>query len=227
MSLLFIAFMATSCEDNANWVILPDLTPDPETPEAVHVYMIGDEFGSWDWASSGIVDMIPVNGHAEDQFWCVRYITAGKGFKWCQVKDWDGDFAELNEVIGYEVKDGNAVVAEDGFYIVYIDLTGKRIAVEPAQVWGIGDCFGGWDQAKFPFVADGKSLKITTTKEGELRIYTKSSIVTDDWDWWKMEFVILNGKIEYRGAGDDQDRNVVAAGKTVSLDFNAGTGSVQ
>ena len=41
-----------------------------------------------------------------------------------------------------------------------------------------------------------------------------------------MEFVVLNGKIEYRGNGGDQERATVGAGKTVTLDFNAGTGTI-
>jgi hypothetical protein len=42
-----------------------------------------------------------------------------------------------------------------------------------------------------------------------------------------MEFIILDGKIEYRGTGGDQTRVPVAAGKTVTLDFNAGTGTIE
>jgi hypothetical protein len=40
-----------------------------------------------------------------------------------------------------------------------------------------------------------------------------------------MEFVLMNGVIEYRGTGPDQDRVPVGAGQMVVLDFNAGTGS--
>ncbi|MPN40763.1 Outer membrane protein SusF [bioreactor metagenome] len=74
---------------------------------------------------------------------------------------------------------------------------------------------------------DGNKMKITTTASGELRLYANSSGSTVGGDWWRMEFVILNGKIEYRGNGGDQDRVTVAAGKTVTLDFNAGTGTIQ
>jgi hypothetical protein len=45
-------------------------------------------------------------------------------------------------------------------------------------------------------------------------------------DWWQMEFNIYDGKIVYRAGGDDQEAVAVSAGQTVTLDFNAGTGSI-
>ena len=35
-------------------------------------------------------------------------------------------------------------------------------------------------------------------------MYAASSIATSD--WWTREFIILDGKIVYRGKGDDQER---------------------
>ena len=94
-------------------------------------------------------------------------------------------------------------------------------------MFGMGDAFGGWtegmDAALFK-AADGK-LSATTTGAGELRMYVASSISTSD--WWTREFVILNGKIAYRGAGGDQERVPVTAGQKVTLDFNAGTGVIE
>ena len=60
---------------------------------------------------------------------------------------------------------------------------------------------------------------------GELRLYTTCSAFSVD--WWQMEFVPINGVIEYRGNGDDQTRVPVSAGQSVTLDFNAGTGVIQ
>ncbi len=196
----------------------------PAYPETM--YMIGEEFGGWDWSSEGIAVMTPVWGF-EGHFWTVRYISSGKGFKWCAKREWSGDFFKLDEEIGYTDKDGNAFVATSGMYMVYMDMVKGKIAVEPAQVYGMGDCFGGWNTGAYPFTVDGKVMKITTTGSGELRMYAKSTIAPNGDDWWKMEFIFLNGKIEYRGNGDDQSRVKVDAGKTVTLDFNAGTGIVQ
>jgi hypothetical protein len=77
------------------------------------------------------------------------------------------------------------------------------------------------------FKAEGKTLKATLAAAGELRMYVASAISTSD--WWTREFIILDGKIDYRGDDEgqgDQARVSVLAGQTVTLDFNAGTGSI-
>jgi hypothetical protein len=187
-----------------------------------NLYMVGEEFGNWDWNSDGITEMIPVWGK-EGSFWCVRYFNEGKGFKWAPKKAWGEDFPELDQVIGYSVSDGNAFVPASGLYMVYIDMAKGLIAIEEAKVYGIGDCFGSWDEGQYLFDITGNTASYTTTGTGELRMYAGSTYATSD--WWTREFVIINGKIEYRATGDDQERVTVAAGKKVTLDFNAGTGS--
>ena len=125
----------------------------PETKEVVitavaypeHLYMIGEEFGGWQWASDGVVEMTPVlhnpdwGANAEGQFWTVRYFSAGKGFKFNSKREWGGDFWGLTTNDGFEEVGGNCTVAEDGFYLVHIDLKNEKVHVEPARVYGIGD----------------------------------------------------------------------------------------
>ncbi|MDR2041547.1 MAG: SusF/SusE family outer membrane protein [Tannerella sp.] len=198
-----------------------------EAPYPETLYMIGEDFGNWEWNSPAVAEMTQVNGHA-GQFWCVRYFTANKGFKWCSVKDWSGDFASIGANSGFSIaEDGNAVVATDGFYIVLVDYLAKTITIESAAVYGIGDCFGSWDKATYPFTANqtAKTMSIVTTAASELRMYAASTAT--DADWWQTEFIILDGKIVYRGNEGDQERVTVEAGKTVTLDFNAGTGTIQ
>jgi hypothetical protein len=200
--------------------IAPDVPLYPD-----NVYMIGQDFGGWNWGDAGVVEMTPVHSHA-GQFWTVRYFIAANGFKWCNVKDWNGDFFSIGTNVGFTTNDGNAFVASDGFYTVLVDYTNNTITIEPARVYGMGDCFGSWNTGQYPFTANAdKTMSITTTGAGEVRMYAASSAT--DADWWQMEFVILNGKIAYRGTGDDQERVQVAAGKTVTLDFNAGTGTIE
>ena len=195
----------------------------PTYPDVL--YMIGADFGDWKWDSDGIVNMVPVNG-VEGAFWCINYFTKGAGFKWNSAKDWNGsDFAGLGENIGYEVSGGNAMVAEDGLYMVYVDMAAGKIAIESAKVYGIGDCFGSWDSGLYPFTLKGAAMSITTTAKAELRMYAGSSIATTD--WWTREFIILDGNIVYRGNGGDQDRVTVDAGKIVILDFKAGKGTIE
>ena len=193
----------------------------PELPE--NMYMIGTAVGGWEWDTNAL-DMIPVNGKA-GCFWAIRYIKAGEAFKFCAVKAWSGDFTGLGNDSGYTVSDGNCYVAEDGLYIIGIDVAGEKVVVERAQVYGIGDCFGGWSGGvPLTVNADG-TVSSGTLAAGELRLYTTCSAFNVD--WWQMEFVPINGIIEYRGNGGDQDRVSVKEGQSVTLDFNAGTGVIQ
>ena len=81
----------------------------PSLPE--NMYIIGEQFGGWAWTSDGVVDMIPVYGQA-GQFWAIRNIEAGKGFKFCSVRDWNGDFYSLGDGdSGFTVADCNCFVA--------------------------------------------------------------------------------------------------------------------
>ena len=196
----------------------------PSLPETM--YMIGAEFGGWTWDDPGVVEFTPVNGKA-GQFWAIRYIGAESPFKFCAKKEWSGDFTGLGEDSGYTVEGGNCMVSNAGVYMIYIDLENKKVVVEPAKVYGIGDCFGGWDQGmeNALFAADGSKLTATVAADGELRMYAASSAATSD--WWTREFIILDGKIAYRGNGGDQERVSVKAGQKVTLDFNAGTGTIE
>ena len=101
--------------------------------------------------------------------------------------------------------------------------------MEPAAVYGMGDCFGGWDAAKEEnkFVAEGTTLVSPAfVADGEVRMYTAAPSVITGVDWWQMEFIVFDGIIAYRGAGGDQARVAATAGQKVTLDFNAGIGSI-
>ena len=190
-----------------------------------HLYMIGDEFGNWKWDSQEIVEMIPVHGK-EGEFWCINYFNEGKGFKWAPKRAWANDFNGLDTNTGFVIKGTNAEVETSGLYMVYINMKSSEICIEPAKVYGIGDCFHGWADpvASEPFTTSGEKVSGKTLKAGGLRMYAVSSISTTD--WWTREFVIIDGKITYRGNGSELQRIDAEAGKTVTLDFRAGTGSI-
>ena len=197
-----------------------------EYPETLpdHVYMIG-QFCGWSWDAA--FDMVPVHSH--DKFWAVKFLNAGEGFKFCNVKEWSGDFTKLvNGVEGATEDGGNLVVAETGLYMVIADYEADKIIVAPAKIFGMGNCFGSGDAAwttgeyAFNVAADG-TASIVTANAGELRMYAEVAGA----DWWQSEFIILGGEIVYRGSGDDQERVNVDANKTIVLDFNAGTGAIQ
>ena len=202
-----------------------------------HLYMVGQDFGAWNWGSDGVVELVPVvhnpdwGANAEGQFWTVRYFKADSGFKFNSVRDWNGtQFGKLETNEGF-TNDGdeNLHVPSDGLYMVHIDLKNGILHVEPARIYGIGGCFGGWTEGMEDalFQNDGQVAKATTADEGELRMYVASAIATSD--WWTREFIIIDGKIDYRGDDEgqgDQERVKVLKGQVVTLDFNAGTGTI-
>ena len=205
-----------------------------------HLYMIGAEFGGWDWNSDGVVEMVPVVyqpdwgdgcNKSEGQFWTVRYFTAGEGFKFCSQKAWNGDFWGLETNKGFTESGGNCTVSESGFYLVHIDFKRSIVHVEPARVYGIGNCFGGWDSAmeQALFKAEGKTLVATAAAAGELRMYVESAISNSD--WWTREFIFQeDGVIDYRGDDEgqgDQARRTIQKDQVIVLDFNAGKGEIK
>lgn len=193
------------------------------------MYMIGEEFGNWNWDDKNVITMIPFNKQA-GMFWAVRYITAGKGFKFCQKKAWGGDFNKLNENIGEGVNfdaSGNVTVGKNGIYCIGVDCKNSKIVIEKASVYGIGDAFGGWKVKTNAYKEAGKVMTIKATSDGNLRSYVASSILDKEDNWWHAEFIINNGKIEYRGAGNDPAAIPVKAGQTITFDFNAGTGTIK
>jgi hypothetical protein len=194
-------------------------------------YMTGTAFGNWTWGAEGIVNLVPVHSHS-GHFWTVRQLTANNGVKFSTINvadDWSKAFGGMTNGTGYtNDKDGNLVVAEDGLYMIYINFVDNSLTVEPAKIYGIGDAFGGWDTLKAEnlFSVAGGKASIATTAAGNLRMYAAYSGAAAG-DWWQMEFNLYDGKIEYRAGGGDQAAVAVTAGQTVTLDFNAGTGSIQ
>ncbi len=198
-----------------------ELTQESTLPTTM--YMIGNDFGNWNWEDAGVVEMIPVHSHA-GMFWTIRHMTTATEFKFCATKAWNGDFKQLADNEGF-ITPNNAQVEADGIYTIIVDLKGDKITVMPAEVYGMGDCFGGWDEGKNPFEVAEKTLVATTAAAGNLRMYAK--IPGNDGNWWQSEFNIYDGKIVYRADGGDQEAVAAAAGAKVTLDFNAGTGSIE
>ena len=200
-----------------------ECTQKSTTPETM--YIIGNEFGNWDWSAASVVSMVPVHSH-EGMFWAVRYMTTNTEFKFCAIKEWNGDFCTLGTNEGF-VTPGNNKVEADGLYTIIVDLLGNKVTVMPAEIYGMGPCFGDdkdWYVGKHPFT-NGTTATATLVADGDLRMYAK--IPGNEDNWWQSEFNIYDGKIVYRATGGDQAAVTAGAGQTVELDFNAGTGSIK
>lgn len=194
-----------------------------DVPE--NIYIIGADFGSWNWNSEGIVSMIPVAG-LDGGFWTVQYLNKGSEFKWSTKKDWGPDFSHLENSFGFEFND-NAFVKEDGLYMIFIDYKNSLISIEKAQLFGIGDVFGSWDEGKNQMTIEGAKASITALNDGKLRLYASNS-KAEELGWWTMEFTVRDGKIIYRGNGGDIDpATEVSTGQIITLDFSQNTGSIK
>lgn len=197
-------------------------------------YLTGDEFGGWFGGAENPpyptvkFTAVPDN---EGHFWAVRYFEAAKNFKLSISENWDGELKTLKYADGTSVGGDNLSVPTSGFYIVYVDLENYILYLEEASVYGIGQAFGSWDagKAENKFAADNKTLKATVKADGKLRIYAAApaGITGDTSDWWRREFNIYEGKIEYRATGGEQTGVLVTANQVVTLDFNAGTGTIE
>jgi hypothetical protein len=195
------------------------------------LYMIGDGVGGWEWATIDL-PMIPVNSHP-NLFWKIVWMNATGGFKFAPQKAWKDDFGSTGTATaGVYAKGGDniPVPGTAGYYMVVVDLLANKIAIADPKVYLMGNTIGSWDTSNPAglFTVDNAGSALTVTKTlaaDELRIYAWHPWFTD---WWQSEFIILNGKIAFRGTGSDQNRVSVTAGShTVNLNFKTGDASVQ
>ncbi len=195
------------------------------------LFMIGDGVGGWSWDSLDL-PMIPVNSHP-NMFWKIVWLEASGGFKFAPQKAWKDDFGSTGSATaGVYAKGGDniPVPGTAGYYMVVVDLTANKIAIADPKVYLIGNTIGSWDTANATGLlsVDNANSVVTTTKTlaaDELRMYAWHPWFTD---WWQSEFIILDGKIAFRGTGGDQSRVKVTAGSnTINLNFKTGTGTIQ
>lgn len=176
--------------------------------------------------------MTPIHS-AEGEYWMISYFTAGEVFKFAPQAGWSGgDFggeATLNDEAGSDIHaDGtNLMIDNAGWYLLHVVNGVDRVVnVLTPNVYLIGNTVGVWE------VADANKFTIPEDPDGE---FVSPAFVASDevrmcvsfggYDWWKTEFIVLNGTIVYRGTGDDQERVKVSEGQKAYLNFMTGTGS--
>jgi len=209
-------------------------------PDSMYIVGAATAYG---WATPGDVDdaiMHKCAGGAlgEGIYWKICHIYADSGFK---VSDagWGSfnfGYAEIEEfdADGVEVTDlgGNMDIAEDGMYIVVLNLQNDmiKLSVKAAEVYGMGDTFGGWDE-DVPanlFTIDNVAKTLTSpalSGNGSIRMYAQHPWIDA---WWNAEFNVYTDVIEYRNdSGDDQDPVPGTAGQVVTLHFDDNTGTIQ
>ena len=189
---------------------------------------------NYDWGGKWL-QLVPFR-ESEEDFWTIIYLHEGEQFKFAPQAGWGGDFGytgtTINDEAGANItssSDGNIVVGKAGWYLLKVQNgSTKALTVLQPNVYLIGDAAGEWN------VADSHKFTIPTTEDGvfespafaadaELRM----CVSVDGFDWWNSEFMVFDGKIEYRGRGIDQNRVNVKAGQKVTLNFTAGTGEIK
>lgn len=207
-----------------------------------NLYVVGAEYGNWFNAVplTGVITMIPVNGHAWG-FWAIVYSSGGtNGFKFSTSNTaWVSDFGVTGVATNgvYAKGTDNITVATAGYYMLYVDLKANKISVTTPTVYAIGDAFGGYtkDVPANLFTINNTAKTMTSpaaTAAGNLRMYTTCPLAAGDSpaivDWWQMEFNIIGGAIVYRGVGNDQvGIPAMTVGKKAVLNFSTNTGVIQ
>ncbi len=208
-----------------------------------NLYMTGAALGNgeWNWETNAI-ELIPVHSNPH-LFWSIQWLTIDKnaGFKFSPEKAWAGsDFGIDGDATDFVYAKGgnNVTVAEEGYYIIAVNLKSNKIEVNPAcNVYGIGEAFGGWDATKAEnmFTVDKENKLVVSpamvAADKDVRMHVAASVLTNEEgnpiDWWQAEFIFLDGKIEYRGTGDDQARVPSVENQKVYLNFVDGTAEMK
>lgn len=208
------------------------------------LFMIGNALNKEDSDSDGTPDgwqwtltdapMVPVHSKSH-LFWKIVWLEEGGEFKFAPQKAWAGDFGKTGTATdGIFGKGGEniPVPGTSGYYMVVVNFETEQIAVVEPKVYLIGNTIGSWDTANPDalFTVDNANHVITITKtlaNDDLRMYAWFTAANWFTDWWQSEFIILNGKIELRGKGNDQERVKPAAGSyKIDLNFKTGDGAI-
>lgn len=222
-------------------VLSYDTPSDVTLPTAIYVCgnSIADAWSTWK-------PLAPVFGR-EGRFYTMIY-NGGDGFKWgYKPNDWFGyDLINEwdNQVDGLEItaaSDGNIVFSQAGWYVLKFvtkvvgDKVNVKLTVTPGAAGVIGAAVdgGSWSAVALTPPADKSEWTFSDfTGSGELRAF----ITVPDEDWWRTEFTIYNGELFWRTMDIPQNwaENVgedysvaVGSGKTLKVNFDRNTGSVE
>lgn len=192
------------------------------------LYLTGSAYswgGTWK-------QLTPIYG-TDDQFWTIIYLEKGEEFKFAPQAGWGNDFgmqATVDDKAGANLTgDNNCVVGNSGWYLLHVtNGTDRIIQVLEPNVYLMGETAGEWninESHKFtvPATKDEAFVSPAFAKDAELRM----CVSIDGFDWWKTEFIVANGQIDYRGKGGDQARLNVSEGQKAYLNFTTGAAEIK
>lgn len=206
------------------------------------MFMIGSPY-AWDWTKS--YQMTPVNG-TDGAFWAIQYMPADSQVKFNNAMAWDGnDFGattEDNLAIGeYDSGSKNIHIATAGYYLFIVKtslsvdkkIVLKKFAIASPDIYLMGSTAPDNTWAaniaanKFTIGSDNIFVSPACAAAGEVRMCANLNNYITGWQWWQSEFIVLDGKITFRGNGGDQTRVNVTVGQKVKLNFIEGTGAIE
>ncbi len=212
--------------------------PPAEFPDEIYVVGSATAYG-WDTPGSNAnAIMHKIAGDGNDGiYWKICHVVGGEGFK-VSGADWGAfntGFAEVNEfdAEGLNIVDasGNLSIEESGMVMIVVDFRDDmvKLSVRPAEVYGMGPTFGGWDTgvATNLFKVDNENKVLNSpalVADDNIRMYAAHPWIAD---WWQAEFNVYEGAIVYRGNGGDQEAVPGTTGQVISLMFDDNTGVIQ
>lgn len=201
-------------------------------------YLFGDGVGRV--AQNNKLKFINVWG--EDDVWTIVWMEATGSFKLCSDENYKGVIGRIGDAVDGEYTLGTVdnrgedipVPGTAGYYTVGINLATNTLIVEPANIYICGPNVDAWPTSsvveanRFQLNAENKTMELSKSfLGGELRLHVTHPYISSG-DWWHAEFIFLDGKIEYRADGDDQERfNMNAGEQTIVLDFINQTGKIE
>ncbi len=240
---VYTVTMDWSLEDGLTAYMLKtaDLPPLPEYPEAMFLVGAATAYG-WELPgnnANAIMHKCAGGTQTEGIFWKIAYIETGIGFK-LSAAAWTEPnigYLEVDEfdasgiAVGNDNGSNNLSISESGMYMVVLDLRNQmvKVSIKPAEVFGIGDAFGGWDEgvAANKFAVDNSAKTLISpalSANGNIRMYAAHSWIPY---WWNAEFRLNGTSIEYRNDGGDQEPVAGTMGQIITLHFDDNTGSIQ
>jgi hypothetical protein len=202
-------------------------------------YLFGDGVGRI--AQNNKLKLIKVAEEPDDS-WIIVWMEATGTFKLCSDADYKGVIGKVGDPVNGEYTLGDTenrgedipVPGTAGYYTVGVNLATNTLLIEPANIYITGPNVDAWpvssvtEENRFQQDAENKTMVLTKSLiGGELRLHITHPYISAE-NWWHAEFIFLDGKIEYRADGGDQDRvNIDGGEKTIELDFINQTGKIQ
>lgn len=202
-------------------------------------YLFGDGVGRV--AQNNKLRLKKVHSEPDDS-WTIVWMEATGTFKLCSDVNYKGVIGKIGDPVNGEYTLGTVdnrgedipVPGTAGYYTVGVNLATNKLLIEPANVYICGPNVGAWpvssvtEDNRFKLDAENKKLYLAKSLlGGELRLHVTHPYISGT-DWWHAEFIFLDGKIEYREDGGDQERVSINAGEqTIELDFINQTGKIE